>query len=78
MHITQLNISNVRNLLGTSLLPCKNGNFIFGENGSGKSSLLESIFLMSRGKSFRARDIRTVITESATDCIVYSTIQNGE
>ena len=78
MHITQLNISNVRNLLGTSLLPCKNGNFIFGENGSGKSSLLESIFLISRGKSFRARDIRTVISESATDCIVYSTIQNCE
>ena len=36
--------------------------------------MIESIYLLSRGKSFRSRDIRTVISESLSECIVHARI----
>lgn len=52
MNITQLTISNFRNLRNMTLYPSSCNVFV-GANGSGKTSLLESIYLLSRGKSFR-------------------------
>lgn len=50
--IKRLQITNLRNLSQVNLsTSCCN--IIIGNNGSGKTSLLESIFLLSRGKSFR-------------------------
>ena len=74
MHITQIDVMGVRNITNISLSPFKSANFIYGVNGSGKTSLLESIYLLSRGKSFRSRDIRTVISESLSECIVHARI----
>ncbi|WP_201588313.1 DNA replication/repair protein RecF [Psychrobacter jeotgali] len=50
--IERLQVSHLRNLnqLTLQTAAC---NVIIGANGSGKTSLLEAIFLLSRGKSFR-------------------------
>ena len=50
--IERLQVTNLRNINQISLqaTAC---NVIIGANGSGKTSLLEAIFLLSRGKSFR-------------------------
>lgn len=50
--IERLQVSYLRNLTRVNLssAPC---NVLIGANGSGKTSLLEAIFLLSRGKSFR-------------------------
>ena len=50
--IERLQVSNLRNLTQVNLQStvC---NVVIGANGSGKTSLLEAIFLLSRGKSFR-------------------------
>ncbi|MFP3353989.1 AAA family ATPase, partial [Pseudoalteromonas sp. SIMBA_153] len=50
--IERLQISHLRNLTKISVEPAA-CNIIIGANGSGKTSLLEAIFLLSRGKSFR-------------------------
>ena len=50
--IERLQISHLRNLTQVSLQSAA-CNVIIGANGSGKTSLLEAIFLLSRGKSFR-------------------------
>lgn len=50
--IKRLQITNLRNLSQISLNASR-CNIIIGDNGSGKTSLLESIYLLSRGKSFR-------------------------
>ncbi|WP_201589070.1 DNA replication/repair protein RecF [Psychrobacter fozii] len=50
--IERLQISYLRNLTQVNLQPTA-CNVIIGANGSGKTSLLEAIFLLSRGKSFR-------------------------
>lgn len=52
MNIIHLQVHNFRTLHDINLLP-NQCNVFFGDNGSGKTSLLESIYLLSRGKSFR-------------------------
>lgn len=52
MILSRLDIRNVRCLEDASLEPA-DINLIHGENASGKTSLLEAIFLLGRGKSFR-------------------------
>ncbi len=49
--IERLQISHLRNLTQVSLQSAA-CNVIIGANGSGKTSLLEAIFLLSRGKVF--------------------------
>lgn len=53
MAITQLNITNFRNLLDVRLEPESGFNIFYGENGSGKTSILEAIYFLGLGKSFR-------------------------
>lgn len=65
MPIRQLSVSGVRNLAPLDLQPHPRVNFIYGDNGSGKSSLLESIALLSTGKSFRSNQIKQLIKHEA-------------
>jgi DNA replication and repair protein RecF len=53
MAVVKLTTQNFRNLKSQSLLLHPDINFILGDNGSGKSSLLEAIFFLGHGKSFR-------------------------
>ncbi|MFW2178142.1 MULTISPECIES: DNA replication/repair protein RecF [unclassified Moraxella] len=52
MQLTDLQIHHFRNLTQLQL-PLGGCNVFLGQNGSGKTSILESIYLLSRGKSFR-------------------------
>lgn len=53
MRITRLSIESYRNLTDIELIPSKGVNVIFGENGQGKTNILEAIWLFSGAKSFR-------------------------
>jgi len=70
MHLSQLDIFQVRNLknIRTSCHP--QANIIFGANGSGKTSFLESIYLLGRGRSFRHRDLRVVVNNDSDELVV--------
>ena len=52
--IERLQISHLRNLSQVNL-PATACNVIIGANGSGKTSLLEAIFLLSRGKRAKVK-----------------------
>ena len=52
MHITRLNIERVRNLKTVALSGLQPFNVFYGANGSGKTSVLEAIHLLSTGRSF--------------------------
>ena len=43
---------------------------IWGENGSGKTSLLEAIYILSLGKSFKTHKQSTVIKNGHSSFIV--------
>ncbi|HWP01403.1 MAG TPA: DNA replication/repair protein RecF [Methylococcus sp.] len=54
MALTKLEIGNLRNIEHAVLRPGQGLNFLCGDNGSGKTSVLESIYLLGRGRSFRS------------------------
>lgn len=70
MSLKKLDIHNVRNIVHTSIQPSPAINFVYGSNASGKSSLLEAIYILGRAKSFRTSSIRQVIHFSRQKLIV--------
>ena len=64
MYLTQLDIRQVRNLHNVELKPGKRCNYIYGANASGKTSILEAIYLLSVARSFRTTHIKHVISQS--------------
>lgn len=61
MALTDLDISDFRNLSRIEL-PCSSDlNLLIGANASGKTSVLEAIYFLGRGRSFRTRQARELI-----------------
>ena len=56
MIIKSIKLFNFRNHSEYSLNCQDETSLILGENGSGKTSVLEAIYILTRGKSFRATD----------------------
>ena len=55
MQFHRITLRNTRNLENVSIEPGAGFNYFIGENGSGKTSLLEGIHILSTGSSFRTR-----------------------
>lgn len=55
MHVTRLEIRQFRRFVAISLAPGPGLNVITGDNGAGKTSVLEALHLMAYGRSFRGR-----------------------
>jgi len=53
LYIQSLRIENFRNLKSVEICPHPQLNYFFGANGAGKTSLLEALVVLSRGKSFK-------------------------
>ena len=64
MHIEQIRLLNFRNFATVDMQPHPHLNVIFGENGAGKSSLLEVIHVLGFGRSFRTSKSDTFISHS--------------
>ncbi|MBL1260383.1 MAG: DNA replication/repair protein RecF [Thiotrichaceae bacterium] len=77
MWLDRLNIRNVRNLAEVSLKLSPKFNIISGANGSGKTSLLESIYLLSCGKSFRTHRFSNIATQNENWMGVYAKLSGN-
>jgi len=62
MSLTSLEIQHFRNLHQINFEPDASLNVISGINAAGKTSLLESLFYLSYGRSFRSSQTRDLIT----------------
>jgi len=61
MSLAELRIENLRCVESATLEFSPELNLIAGENGAGKTSILEAIFLLGRGRSFRTRSSERLI-----------------
>lgn len=78
MRVKKLNVSHFRNLSNISISPGPNINFIFGENGSGKTSLLESIYYLGHARSFRTPHKNKLIQQSQTEFVLYTELDKPD
>ncbi len=70
MTLLKLDVLSVRNIQAASIDPAPGINLITGANASGKSSLLEAIFILGRARSFRTTHIRQAIAFDQPQLIV--------
>lgn len=78
MTVATLSVHGFRNLRQLRLSCSPRLNLITGANGAGKTSLLEALFLLSRGRSFRSRLPRDLIgTEAAALRVVAEIERRG-
>lgn len=65
MQIKKINLTNFRNYDQLSLEFSPTVNFIYGKNGSGKTNLIEAIYLLSLTKSFRINNDKLMIKKGS-------------
>ena len=70
MSVARLTTHNFRNLLPSTISFHPKLNFFVGDNGSGKSSLLEAIFFLGHGKSFRTSKLEHLATYENDNFVV--------
>lgn len=72
MRLTRLSVSGLRRLETVELTPGPGLNLILGDNGAGKTSVLEGLHLLAYGRSFRGRVRDGVIRSGAPAVEVFA------
>lgn len=70
--LAQISVSQFRNIISAELIPASGINLILGENGSGKTSLLEALFLLAMGRSFRSRALKHLVKKEQQRLTVFA------
>ncbi|MDH5767173.1 MAG: AAA family ATPase, partial [Gammaproteobacteria bacterium] len=78
MQLRQLQITNFRNLKNVELTPVKGVNLIWGDNASGKTSLLEAIYYLSHVRSFRSQYVTDLILRQSPYLQLVASLQTSE
>ena len=78
MRIVGIRIRDVRSLADVSLVPAAGVNVLIGPNGSGKTSFLEAVHILSLGRSFRTRRTLAVIRHDAESLMVAGQVTGKE
>ena len=68
MHVLRLDIRDLRCFRQVTLTPGPGLNLLTGDNGAGKTSVLEALHLMAYGRSFRGR-VRDGLVRSGADAV---------
>lgn len=78
MSIIQLTIKDFRNLNEVTIEPSSGVNIFYGQNGSGKTSILEAIYFLGLGKSFRTHSIQSIIRHQSEQFMLFCRVQQEE
>ena len=77
MFINKLSFQNIRGLELITLDPSKSLNFIVGPNNAGKTTILESIYLLSCSKTFRGTHLDKMIQNGKNHLKIVSKITDN-
>ncbi len=75
MTLKRLFIQNLRNLKSVDINPSERVNLFFGENGSGKTSVLEAINVLALGRSFRSHKHKPLINHDHQEFTVFGKVK---
>lgn len=76
MRIQRLQLTNLRSLTIFSSELAADINIIHGPNGSGKTSVLEGIYLLSVGRSFRTHQVRHLVREGEQQITSFAQLED--
>ncbi len=76
MWFRRLEIRDLRNLVQVDLDPGPRLNYFFGENGAGKTAILEAVHLLARGRSFRTHQAADLVRQGCQTAIVHATVSD--
>src|SRR5215467_14059776 len=77
MSLSEITVSNLRCIEHAELRVSPALTLVHGGNGSGKTSLLEAIFALGRGRSFRTRNSERLIRRGQTQMRVTGHVQRS-
>jgi len=77
MQLQRLDIHDVRCLREAVLDFSATVNLVVGANGSGKTSLLEAIYLLGTGRSFRTRDPDEIIRDGQSGLLIRGALRDN-
>lgn len=72
MSVKKLKIDRFRCLRAVDIEPNRDHNVIIGANGAGKTSVLEALFFLGRGRSFRPGAASALIQSGTEDFTIYA------
>jgi len=78
VQLTRLRLFNYRNLGEVQIFPSAGTNMFSGLNGQGKTNLLESVYLLGYGRSFRTAIPRDCIRHGQAECLIEGVVEHGD
>lgn len=78
MRVERLSLSDLRCIESLGLVPGPGLNAFLGPNGAGKTSVLEAMFTLSRGHSFRRRAREALIRRGSEAFTIQASIRDGQ
>lgn len=78
MTIARLDIQSIRNISSARLDQLGQVNIFHGANGSGKTSVLEAVHMLCLGRSFRSRQMRSVIQDASDGATVFAAVNDAK
>lgn len=76
MKLLNLKLSDFRNYSYTEFVPDRNINVIVGKNAIGKTNLLEAVYILTCGKSFRTNKESELINLDSTESILKGEVES--
>jgi DNA replication and repair protein RecF len=77
VNLTKLRLFNYRNIQELEIAPFQGTTLFVGNNGQGKTNILEAIYFLAFGRSFRTAIPRECIRHGEKECRIEGTVQNG-
>jgi len=74
--LSRLKLNDFRNLKSVELQFQPGFNLVYGPNGSGKTSLLEAIYVLSTGRSFRTTRLDPLIASDGTHFVIFAEVED--
>lgn len=77
MSLSRLQVTDFRCLQSAELQPDAHFTLISGPNASGKTSLLEAIYVLGRGRSFRTRRLEHLIRQGVESFVAFGEVETS-
>ncbi len=79
MYVEQLVLTDLRCFAALKLVPSRGVNALLGDNGSGKTSILEALYVLSHGRSFRTGGgAAALIRRGQAACTVHAVLGGAQ